>query len=67
MKVKLTCWRTCNGHSQRPGTVIDVSPEEARLLVKAGSAESVTEEIECAAVSPARTAVLPRPKFRRNQ
>lgn len=46
MKVKLMCGRGLQyGHVQDPGQIIEVSDEEGRALIAAGSAEHVETAI----------------------
>ena len=53
MKVTLTTDRVLNyGILQRTGDVIDIPPEEALALVRAGQAEAIPEVIETAMIEP---------------
>jgi len=54
-------WVTAGGDTRAPGTVLDVSHEEAALLIRLGKAEAV---IETAAVESPETAAMPEPRRR---
>jgi hypothetical protein len=66
MHIQLTTWRVSAGHTQRPGTVLDLPDREAKALIKAGSADLVPS-IETATLAPPETAAIPRPQPRRNK
>jgi len=51
----------------QPGSVIDIDPDEAGVLVTAGYAELLERPVETAAFEPGSRAVRPMPRPRKAQ
>ena len=61
MQVKLTVARVGNSFAQRPGEIIDVSPDEGTRMIAAGQAVPAPT-IRAAVIEPEQeTATIPRP------
>lgn len=52
VKVKLVCGLAFSGRTHQPGDIVEVAPEEAKRLIKRGSATPVQAEKLTAARTP---------------